>query len=148
MVLEKKVKSNFFTKKVFYIDANNRFNPYKINKLAASKKMTPGIILKNIFISRAFTFEQIIEVLENKIYELENVRVLIVSGITNLWPNDELSTFEGLLQAISGIKKTLLKNNPLIIITAPLNKHSNFKPQGGKYLAHFGSVLIMIKDND
>ncbi|KKN18277.1 hypothetical protein LCGC14_0957390 [marine sediment metagenome] len=110
--------------------------------------MTPGIILKNIFISRAFTFEQIIEVLENKIYELENVRVLIVSGITNLWPNDELSTFEGLLQAISGIKKTLLKNNPLIIITAPLNKHSNFKPQGGKYLAHFGSVLIMIKDND
>ncbi len=89
-----------------------------------------------------------IEVLENKISELENVKILIVSGITTLWPNYELLTFEGLLQAISGIKKTLLKHNPLIIMTAPLNKHSKFKPQGGRYLAHFGSVLILIKEKD
>lgn len=49
-----------------------------------------------------------------------------------------------LLKAISGIKKTILKINPLILLTAPLNKHSVFRPQGGKYLAHFGSVLILI----
>ncbi len=49
-----------------------------------------------------------------------------------------------MLQAISGIKKPIFKSNPLIILTGSLNKYSEFKPKGGKYLTHLGSVLVLI----
>ena len=138
-------KNTSFSKRAVLVDMNNRFDPYKVSKCAASEGLSPRAVLENIIISRAFTFEQMVEVLENKVPDLEHIKILGISGITTLWPNYEITTFEGLLQAISGIKKTILKNNTLIIITAPLNKYSKFKPQGGKYLAHFGSVLILIE---
>jgi len=137
-------KGNNYSKRVALADMNNRFNPYKASKFAASLGLSPKTVLENIIISRAFTFEQMVELLENKIVDLEDIKILVISGITTLWPNFDQSTFEGLLNAISGIKKTILKNHPLILITAPLNKHSEFKPQGGRYLSHFGSVLILI----
>ena len=142
MVLSFKDKN--FSKRVAFVDMNNRFNPYKISVLAAAEGLSPKTVLENILISRAFTYEQMVELLENKIALLENIKILGISGITTLWPNYDQSTFEGLLKAISGIKQTILKTNPLILLTAPLNKHSVFRPQGGKYLAHFGSVLILI----
>ncbi|MEJ2296884.1 MAG: hypothetical protein P8Y23_19220, partial [Candidatus Lokiarchaeota archaeon] len=36
----------------------------------------------------------------------------------------------------------------LILITAPLNEYSHFRPKGGKILAHFGSVLVLINNKD
>ena len=133
-----------FSKRAALVDMNNRINPYEISILAAAEGLSPRTVLENIIISRAFTFEQMVETLENRISDLEKIKILGVSGITTLWPDYEQSTFEGILKAISGIKKTILKTNPLILLTAPLNKHSEFRPQGGKYLAHFGSVLILI----
>ncbi len=133
-----------FNRKVAYVDVNNRFNPYNISKLAASRGLSPRMVLENILISRAFTWEQMVELLENRISQLENIKMIIIAGITTLWPNYEQQTFEGMLQAISGIKKLIFKSNPLIILTGSINKYSEFKPKGGKYLAHFGSVLVLI----
>ena len=31
-------------------------------------------------------------------------------------------------------------------MTAPLNEYSEIKPKGGKYFQHFGSVFILITD--
>ncbi len=137
-------KDRDFSKRAAFVDMNNRFNPYKISVLAAAEGLPPRTVLENIIISRAFTYEQMVELLENKIALLENIKILGISGITTLWPDYGQTTFEGLLKAISGIKKTIVKSNPLLLLTAPLNKHSEFRPQGGKYLAHFGSVLILI----
>ena len=72
----------------------------------------------------------------------------MVSGMTTLWPDFEKNTFEELLKAIAGIKKTIAKSSPLIILTAPLHKNSKIKPTGGTALAHFGSVLIIIEDKE
>ena len=102
------------------------------------------MVLENILISRSFTWEQMVELLENRICQLENIKMIIIAGITTLWPNYKQQTFEGMLQAISGIKKLIFKSNPLIILTGSLNKYSEFKLKGGKYLAHFGSVLVLI----
>ena len=49
---------------------------------------------------------------------------------------------------IDGIKQMLWKSKPLIIITAPLHENSLFRPKGGKILSHFGSVLVMINDDE
>ncbi|KKM52799.1 hypothetical protein LCGC14_1554550 [marine sediment metagenome] len=140
-----------FEEKIVFIDGNNRFNPYRISSLAATWGLSPKKVLDHILISRAFTYEQIVETLEHKLNELENsekIRIVLVSGITTLLPDYEKKTFEELLKAIAGIKRTVAKSNPLIILTAPLHENSKIKPVGGTALTHFGSVLILIEDKE
>ena len=134
--------------RVAFIDGNNRFNPYNVSKYAVSQKLSPQKVLENILISRAFTFDQIIEILENRLSMLEDVKVVLISGITTMFEGYEKQTFEELLRAIDGIKQMLWKSKPLIIITAPLHENSLFRPKGGKILSHFGSVLVMINDDE
>ncbi len=137
-----------FNKFVAFVDGNNRFNPYSISKLAINRKMSPTRVLERILISRAFTYDQMIEILENRVTDLENVEVLLISGITSMWPNYEQHNFEELTRAINGIKKVVKKSNPLIIITAPRNAYSKFKPVGGNSLYHFGHALVLMEQSE
>ena len=134
--------------KIAFIDGNNRFNPYNISKFAVSQNLSPRQALENIMMARAFTWDQMVELLENRLAKLDHVKVVLISGITNLLQNYEKQTFEDLLKAIDGIKKTLSKTKPLIVITAPLNEHSLIKPKGGKILSHFGNVLVLMNDDE
>ena len=134
--------------KVAYIDANNRFNPYNVSKFAVSQNLSPRKVLENILIARAFTWDQMVELLENRLSKLEDIKVVLISGITTLFQGYEKQTFEDLLRAISGIKAILYKTKPLIILTAPMNEFSLYRPNGGKILSHFGSVLIMINEDE
>ena len=137
-----------FNKFVAFVDGNNWFNPYIISKLAISKKMSPTKVLERVLISRAFTYDQMIEILENKITDLENVETLLISGITSMWPNYEQHSFEELNRAFKGIKKVMEKSKPLIIITAPRNAYSKFKPVGGNSLYHFGHALVLMEQTE
>ena len=101
-----------------------------------------------MLISRAFTYEQMVELLENKVAELEQVGAVLISGITSLWPNYDQQTFESLLRAISGIKKVLEKLDPLIVITAPKNEYSDFKPVGGNIIYHLRHVMVLVEDKE
>jgi DNA repair protein RadA len=134
--------------KIAFVDGNNRFNPYNISKFAVLQHLSPQKVLENIVIARAFTWDQMIELLENKLSTLEQVKVVLISGITSLFQSYEKQTFEDLLRAIDGIKKILEKSNPLIILTSPLNEYSLFKPKGGHILSHFGNVLVLINDDE
>jgi hypothetical protein len=134
--------------RIAFIDGNNRFNPYNVSKFAVSQNLSPRKVLENILISRAFTWDQIVEILENRLSMLEDVKAVLISGITTMFEGYEKQTFEDLLRTIDGIKAILWKTNPLIIITAPLHEHSLFRPKGGKILSHFGNVLVMINDDE
>jgi len=134
--------------RIAFIDGNNRFNPYNVSKFAVSQNLSPQKALENILISRAFTWDQMVEILENRLSILEDVKVVLISGITTLFEGYEKQTFEDLLRTIDGIKQMLWKTKPLIIITAPLHENSLFRPKGGKILSHFGSVLVMINDDE
>ena len=133
--------------RIAFVDGNNRFNPYNLSKFAVSQNLSPQKVLKNILISRAFTWDQMVEILENRLSILEDVKVVLISGITTLFEGYKKQTFEDLLRTIDGIKQMLWKTKPLIIITAPLHENSLFRPKGGKILSHFGSVLVMINDD-
>ena len=134
--------------KVAFIDANNRFNPYNVSKFAVSQNLSPKKVLENILIARAFTWDQMVELLENRLSKLEDIKVVLISGITTLFQDYQKQTFEDLLRAINGIKEILYKTKPLIILTAPMNEYSLYKPNGGKILSHFGNVLIMINEDE
>ena len=134
--------------KVAFVDGNNVFNPYTVSKFAVSQTLSPRKVLENILIARAFTWDQMVELLENRLSKLEEVKVVLISGITTLFQIYEKQTFEDLLRAIGGIKNMLSKVKPLIVLTAPLNERSLFKPKGGNILYHFGNVLALINDNE
>lgn len=137
-----------FEKRVAFIDAVNRFNPYRIAKLAVSKQLSPSKVLDSVLISRAFTWHQVVELMESRLTLLENIKIVMISGLTQLWPNYEQTTFQDLLNAINGIKHTLQKLDPLLILTAPLHQYSTFKPVGGHHLTHFGHVLVLITSEE
>ncbi|MHA1803255.1 MAG: hypothetical protein ACTSU4_01845 [Promethearchaeota archaeon] len=132
--------------RVAFVEANNRFNPYTVSRFAVSQKLSPQKVLENIIIARAFTWDQMVELLEHRLAKLEEIKVVLISGITSLFQVHEKRIFEDLLRAIGGIKKMLEKAKPLIVLTAPLHEHSLYRPKGGKYLAHFGNVLVLIKE--
>jgi hypothetical protein len=134
--------------KIAFIDGNNRFNPYNVSKLAVSLRLSPRQVLENILIARAFTWDQMVELLENRLAKLDRIKVVLISGITTLFQSYEKQTFEDLLKAINGIKTILSSTRPLIILTAPLNEFSLYRPKGGKILSHFGSVLVLINENE
>ncbi len=139
--------------RVAFIDGNNRFNRWNISKFAVTQNLSPRSVLENILISHrfpSFTWDQVVEILEKKISSLENVKVVLISGITTILETKKKKkqSFEDLLRKVDGIKQILRKTNPLIIITAPLHKNSLFRPKGGKILSHFGNVLVMIKDDE
>lgn len=134
--------------RVAFVEANNRFNPYSVSKFAVSQRLSPQKVLENIVIARAFTWDQMVELLEHRLSKLDDVKVVLISGITTLFPNYEKHNFEDLLRAINGIKKILEKTKPLIVLTAPLHKCSLFRPKGGKILSHFGNVLVLIKEDE
>ena len=144
-------KKDGFEKKVVFIDGNNRFNPYRVSKLAAAQGLSPSKVLNHILISRAFIFDQIVEILENRLNtleDLEELKIVLVSGLTTMWPDYEKNTFEEFLKAIAGIKRTVERSKPLIVLTGPIHKNSIIKPMGGTALTHFGSVLILIEDKE
>jgi hypothetical protein len=134
--------------KIAFIDGNNRFNPYNVSKFAVSLRLSPRQVLEDILIARAFTWDQMVELLENRLAKLEHVKVVLISGITTLFQSYEKQTFEDLLKAINGIKTILSSTKPLIILTAPLNEFSLYRPKGGKILSHFGSVLVLINEHE
>ena len=134
--------------KIAFVDGYNRFNPYTVSKFAVTQHLSPTQVLDSILISRAFTWDQMVEILQNRLSKLDDIKVVLISGITSLFQDYEKKTFEELLKAIDGIKKTIEKKRPLIIFTAPLHEYSFFRPKGGKILAHFGSVLVQIDDTE
>jgi hypothetical protein len=56
--------------------------------------------------------------------------------------------FDDLKSAINGIKKAIEVNEPIVIITARKNDKSLHKPVGGKFLTHFGCVIVDLVEHD
>ncbi|MBD3215637.1 MAG: hypothetical protein GF311_23705 [Candidatus Lokiarchaeota archaeon] len=147
IILSEGYHKNLDVLRVIYVDAVNRFNPYEISKIAAQNRLSPRRALENILISRAFTWEQVVELLENKIQTLTHIDVLIIAGITSLFEYKQ-EHYKGLWKAIEGIKQALSRSKPYIILTATREKYSKFKPKGGKVIQHIPSIHVFINELD
>ena len=145
---QKEFLDDGFGGRIAYVDATNKFSPYKISTLSLSMRLSPSLVLDSILISRAFTWPQMVEILENKLLKMSDVRMVLVSGITKLFEGYERSTFEDLTRAINGIKKVAQKTKSLVIMTAPLHEYSYVRVKGGNILSHFANVLVLINDED
>jgi len=134
--------------RIAYIDATDKFSPYKISTLALSMRLDPSIVLDNILIFRAFTWSQMVEILKYKLLKLDDIRIVLVSGITTLFEMDKQRTLEDLAKAINSIKKVVQKTKSTVIITAPLHERSYIRVKGRNVFSHFANVLVLINDED
>lgn len=144
--------------KVVYIDAENRFSPYFLSKLALSKNLSPQHILQKIYIARAFQWTQMVEIVEEKLPQMKDVRLVLISGLTSMFnPENDRKGKEGTLNqrsfdelkaAIQGIKTAVKQSNPIVVITVPRAPNSIHKGFGGKILSHFGCVIVEIFDQE
>lgn len=133
---------------VAWIGVNNIYNPYFISRIAVSQKLSPRKVLKNILISRAFKLDQIIELLENRLSNLERVKVLLISGINFLFQSNGKCDFEDLSSIINKIKKLVSKTKPLLIISISLNELNNFNPKRRNWFTHSDIVKVLIKNEE
>jgi RecA/RadA recombinase len=146
------------TGKVVYIDANNRFSPYFLSQLALSKNLSPQHILQNIYIARAFQWTQMVELMEEKLVQMQDVRLVLISGLTAMFePLSDRKGKEGTLNqrsfdqlkgAIQGMKTAMKKSNAAVVITVPKHPNSIHKPFGGKIISHFGCVIVEIFEQE
>ncbi len=139
--------------KIAYVDGTNRFDPYSISKMAAAQRLPVRRILDDILISRAFSWNQITEIIEEKLSELAHIGMVVVTGITSMFLEEQDLTefkkpFQDLKKMLQGFSKTIERHNPIIIMSTPRHPKSRVKPIGGNLLTHFANVIVRIKPHD
>ncbi|MHA1475973.1 MAG: hypothetical protein ACTSQ5_12395 [Promethearchaeota archaeon] len=155
---------------IAYIDGENRFDPYLISKLAVSNRLNPSSALEHIIVSRIFTWDQMVEVLYEKLSTINKNRInlVLVDGITSMFEktsqlNDSLrkkryngpitqkslnsKAFQDLKMMFLGLNKIIERFNPIIILTGPLHSKSEYRPAGGHILSHFSGIIVGIHEN-
>jgi RecA/RadA recombinase len=103
--LKPRVEGGQEFEKIVYIDGENLFNPYYVSKVAVSNQLNPLTVLDQIAVARAFTWNQMVELVEEKLPDLEAVDLILIAGMTAMFedaandtsrshPNNHLSPNE------------------------------------------------------
>jgi hypothetical protein len=161
---------------VAYVDGQNLFNPYFLSKLAVASQLNPAVVLNQIQVARAFTWNQMVELVEEKLPKMEKIDLLLVAGLTDMFEettqdgslqqmgqargqNQKISgtsgqigviqnykAFQDLQRMITGLKTVSTISHPIIILTGPFHSKSFNRPAGGQIMTHFANILIGIHD--
>lgn len=166
----KKYEKDSDSQSIAYIDGENHFDPYLISKFAVSNHINPSFVLKHIVVSRTFTWDQMVEVLHEKLSNLnENgINLVLVAGITSMFEKMSQSNasssnrqykgsrnhfslnskiFQDLKMMFFGLNKITERFKPIIILTGPLHSKSEYRPAGGHILSHFSGIIVGIHEN-
>lgn len=136
---------NGLNSQVIYVDGDVSFDPYFISQKAVIKKLNPRHVLSRILISRFFTWEQTVDIVINKMKELD-AQLLLISGLTGMFDPKTQSCFGDLLKILGKLKKFALEKNAVVVVSTGYAQNSRFKPAGGKIMSHFVDVIIHVSD--
>jgi predicted ATP-dependent serine protease len=136
---------NGFDSEVIYVDGDVSFDPYFISQKAIIKKLNPNLTLSRILISRSFTWEQMVDIVINKMKGLD-ARLLLISGLTSMFDPTTRSCFGDLLKILGNLKKFALEKNAVIEISTGYAQNSRFKPAGGKIMSHYADIIVNVSD--
>jgi len=148
---------------ILFIDAENRFDAYLIGKSALERHLSPEEVLKHIWVSRAFTWNQIVEILEEKTVHLpvSGIVAIIVFGITRLYEqttsgDTSFQLYRDLARMFAGINHVAWHSHssssrlphPLIILTSSQASAVNVRKIGGHLFAHYCGVAFHLHDTE
>jgi len=155
--------------RVLYIDAENHFDPYYVAKYASSLNLPVQQVLNKILVSRAFTWNQVVEIFEERLPELENsnIQAIIVANITKMfdknlqksskvkgsyhnlnYDSENLSMFHDLKRIFTGIKSVTRENDPLVLLSGPFYRMHSSQVIGGHLLSHFCGIILKISESE
>ncbi len=130
--------------KVIYALFDNRFDPYQCSQVARASGLNPAGALDRIAIARRFNWNQSVEVATRIREHVEPGALVVVSGLTSQFDPAEKSNFDGLREALSGIKRCFETEPVYAIASAPVAMGSTFKPLGGHLLYHAAGCLLAV----
>lgn len=146
---------------ILFIDAENRFDAYLIGKYALERHLSPEEVLKHIWVSRAFTWNQIVEILEEKTVHMpvSGILAIIVFGITRLYEqatsgDTSFQLYRDLARMFAGINHIAWQSHslssrltpPLIILTSSQASAVDIRKIGGHLFAHYCGVAFHLHD--
>jgi len=144
---------------VLYIDSENSFRPERIVDIAKHLKLDPEIVLKNIFIARAFNSDHQM-VLAEKAEELvkeKNIKLIIVDSLTSQFRAEFIGrgTLSGRQQKLNKHMHTLMKlaemYNIAILVTNQVMSRPDIMfgdptaPIGGNIVAHNSKTRLYLR---
>lgn len=130
---------------VIYVDGDVSFDPYYISQKALTKKLNPNFVLSRILISRAFTWEQMVDIVINKMKGLD-AQLLLISGLTSMFDPNTRSCFGDILKILGKLKKFAFEKDSVVVVSTGYAKNSRYRPAGGKILTHFADTIVHISD--
>ena len=130
--------------KVGFLDCDFSFKPFFITRQALFIGLDPNKTLENVLISRAFTWENLVELLVERMDALDT-KVIVVAGLTDFFDPKIKTNFQDLLTGVGKLKELILKKKLICIVTTGYAENSKFKPAGGKILSHFVTYMVEIK---
>ncbi len=143
--------------RVVYVDAENNFDPYGLSQLAIERHLDPRKALQRISLARAFSWEQVVELVAEKLVAeklaapgaADGAGLVCIAGLTTMLVPTEPRHYQQLLQVIAGIKQLLARQHGQVTVVASTRLHpqSAYRPLGGNVLLHFATVLVRVEDH-
>jgi len=115
---------------VVFIDGGNSFNPYFVTSVAKAWNLNPQEVLKNIWVSRAFTCHQLLSLIFEKLPEALNKshsRLVVVSSLPELFCDPDVPRSEALGSfnaAMAFLSEMAWKRSLLLLISSPRPSNS------------------------
>lgn len=129
--------------KIAFVDGDFSFDPYSLSRQAALNHLDSSLILDNTMISRAFDWQNMVELVGERLKKLD-ARMFLITGLTTHFDPTIPASFRELLRIVGAFKSVLLTKRAIGVAATLQDPHSNFKPLGGKILTHFATVLVRI----
>ncbi len=138
--------------RVVYVDAENTFDPYALSQLAIERHLDPRKALQRIALARAFSWEQVVELVAEKLAApggADGAGLVCIAGLTTMLVPTEARHYQQLLQVIAGIKQLIARQHGQVTVVASTRLHpqSAYRPLGGNVLCHFATVLVRVEDH-
>jgi hypothetical protein len=132
---------------VIFIDGGNHFDPYLISENARLFGLNAEELLKNIWVSRAFTVYQLVSLITEKLVSFidkKNPRLVVISDIVSLFCNSNIGIFEAkrIFNSIVLFLWKLAKKKNIVFVVTSISSNSDRKQRLELYL--FGRADIVI----
>jgi len=138
---------------VVFIDGGNIFDPYFISEAARQIGLNAEEILKNIWISRAFTGYQLTALITEelpKILDREGSRLVVISDIATLYCDPDIGVWEAkkTFNRVTLFLWELVRQKDILLVATSLSPQSERKRILEHYLLGRASVVAMVEDGN
>ncbi|MCS7120773.1 MAG: hypothetical protein RMJ07_01505 [Nitrososphaerota archaeon] len=136
-----------------FVDGGNVFDPYIISESARMLGLDPEAVLRNIWVSRAFTSYQMTNLLVEglpRVIDQKGSRLVMVSDVTSLYCDPELERFEAkkTFNTVTCYLWNLAKEKRIIVVATSPSEGAKRKRCLEYYLLGRADVAVRVDEGN